>query len=121
MRDALNAPQDVPQERLGIDVRALRVWVVVQCVGATNLIRRVCEEGDEGTGAPLLLFNTVCVRALVEMRGNCLGCHLLSKENCGVDQAGEEKFGAKFDRAPCVGCSVCMLPVDDELVEGPRW
>ena len=49
------------------------------------------------------------------MRGNY---HLLSKEDCGADQAGEEKFGAKFDRVPCVGCNVCVLPVDDELVEG---
>ena len=63
--DTLNAPQDVPQEPLGIDERALRVWVVVQRVGATNLIRRECEGGDEGTGVPLLLFNTVGARALV--------------------------------------------------------
>ena len=112
LRDTLNVPQDVPQVPLGIDVCALRVWVVVQRVGATNLIRRVCVEGDEGTGVPMLLFNTAGVRALVEMRGNC---HLFSKEICGADQAGEEKFGANFDSSPCVGCNVCMLPVGDEL------
>ena len=65
LRDAVNPHYDVPQDPLGIDMRALRDWVVVQRVGATHLIRRVCEEGDEGTGVPLLLFNTVGVRALV--------------------------------------------------------
>ena len=67
LRNALNSLQDVLQDLLGIDERALQVWVVVQCVGATNLIRQVCIEGDEGTGVLLLLLNPVSVRVLVEL------------------------------------------------------
>ena len=90
----------------------------MQRVGATNLICRVCVKGDESTGVPLLLLNPVSVRALVEMRGNCLNCNLLAEENCGADQTGKEEFGAKIGCVPCAGCNVCMLPVDDELGEG---
>ena len=100
LRDALNALQDVLQDPLGIDGRVLRVRVVVQRVVATNLIRRVGVEGDEGTGIPLLLLDPVSVWALVELRGNCLDCHLLAKEDCGADQAGEEEFGAKIGGVP---------------------
>ena len=61
LRDTLNALQNVLQDLLGIDERVLRVRVVVQRVIATSLIRRVGVEGDEGTGGPLLLLDTVSV------------------------------------------------------------
>ena len=59
LRDTPKAPQDVPQDPLGIDVGALQVWVVMQHVGVTNLIRRVGVESYEGTGVPLLLLDAL--------------------------------------------------------------
>ena len=100
LRDALNALQDVFQALVRIDESVLRVRVVVQRVVAANLIRRLGVEGDEGTGVPLLLFDSICVRALVELRSNCLDRHLLAEKNCGADQAGEEEFGAKIGSVP---------------------
>src|SRR5258706_16358382 len=94
LRDALNALQEVLQDLLGIDERALRVCVVVHRVGATNLIRRVRVAGDEGTGIPLLLLDPVSVRALVELRANPLDCHLLAEPTCGAAPAGTPELAA---------------------------
>lgn len=118
LRDSLNALQDVFQDLLGVDERAFRFWAVVQRVGATNLVCRVCVKGDEDTGVPLLLFDPVGVRALVKMRGDRLDGNFLAEKNCGADHEREEEPGAETDSVPRFGCNVFMLVVDDELGEG---